>query len=189
MKTYPSTGNWREITDAIFLLSWRKFLVAGALWAAAVAAMWAIFGLLDVLFDALTGVNVVDFVHQTVTTEQATGLAATALPTLIFLFGAVAVPLYLLLTLAYTIVSTQPPRRYLQLSWYTLLLIPAFVVGVLLHNFVYAMFFPYFTITGGDEAVFFLVALLGIPLYLLLVVVNSIIHFIRGKGTEIAGSH
>jgi hypothetical protein len=58
-----------------------------------------------------------------------------------------------------------------------------------LHNFVYAMFFPYFVVTGGDEAVFFLAALIGIPLYLLVVIVNTVIHFISGKGAGVAGTH
>jgi len=159
------------------------------LWAAAVAATWALFGLLDVFFSVLTGANVVEIVRQALADGQRTGLAGGVLPALVFWVGAVIIPLYLLAALVYTIIRTQAPRRYLQLSWYTLLLIPAFVVGVILHNFVYAMFFPYFVVTGGDEAVFFLAALIGIPLYLLVVIVNTVIHFISGRGAGVAGSH
>lgn len=189
MKNNPSTSDWQKAADALLLPGWRKFLVVAVLWAAAVTATWALFGLLDIFFDALTGANVVDLVRQTLADRQTTGMAGSALSTLVFWFGAVIIPLYLLAALAYTIVRTQPPRRYLQLSWYTLLLIPAFLVGIFLHNFVYAMFFPYFVVTEGDEAVFFLVALIGIPLYLLLVVANTIRHFISGSGQDIPDPH
>jgi hypothetical protein len=189
MKNNRSANNWQKAADALFLPGWRKFLAVGVLWAAAVAATWALFGLLDVFFSVLTGANVVEIVRQVLADGQRTGLAGGVLPALVFWVGAVIIPLYLLAALVYTIVRTQAPRRYLQLSWHTLLLIPAFVVGVFLHNFVYAMFFPYFVVTGGDEAVFFLAALIGIPLYLLVVIVNTVMHFISGKGAGVAGTH
>lgn len=106
---------------------------------------------------------------------------AGLLPTLIFVLGTVVIPIYLVLALAYTIIRTQPRSRYLLLNRYTLLTIPAFFLGILLHNVVYAMFYPYFMREGGDEGVFFVVALIGIPLYFLLVLLNTIVKFISGR--------
>lgn len=189
MKFNPSMNRWQERADAIFLPGWRKFLAVGVLWVTAVVVTWSLFGLLDLFFSALRGEDVVELVRQALADGQVAGLGGSVLPALVFGLGAVIIPLYLLAALVYTIVRTQPSGRYLRLSWYTLLLIPAFFVGVFLHNFVYAMFFPYFVLTGGDEAVFFLVALIGIPLYLLAVVVNTVIHFISGKGADISGTH
>ncbi|NCF67365.1 MAG: hypothetical protein GWP61_15460, partial [Chloroflexi bacterium] len=73
----------------------------------------------------------------------------------------------------YTAVRRLQPKQYLLLSRWTLLVLPAFVVAVLLHNFVYALFYPAFLREDGDEGIFFVVALLGIPIYLVVVLVYS----------------
>lgn len=143
---------WQQILDPILLLNRRKLLLAIGVAVLAAALTWWL--------------------------ESSTGV----LQTVIFVTGAALVPLYLLAALAYTIVRTQPPGRYLRINRYTLLLIPAFVAGAVLHNVVYAMFYPMFTREDGDEGVFFIAALLGIPLYFLFLLLNTIVHALRGNG-------
>lgn len=176
-------GAWREKADALFWLNWRKFLAALLLWLITAAATWALFGLLDAFFRGLTGTDVVDLVRESVGGNGRVGV----LTAVVAGFGSAVIPLYLLLALVYTIVRTQPRRRYLRLSWYTLLVVPAFFLGVVLHNLVYAFFFPYFVQSGGDEPVFFISALLGLPLYLILVATNTIIHLIKGRRAGAVG--
>lgn len=188
-----SNRSWKQTFDAIFLFNWRKGFLVVLLLAATAVAMWAVFGMADLFFQGLSGEDVIGVVNRRLAGGQATGIAASGsgivLATLVYLVGAVLIPLYLLVAPAYTIVRTQPRRRYLQLSWFTLLLIPAFFLGVVLHNVFYALFFPYFVHTGGDEPVLFLAVFIGIPLYLLVIIVNTIIHFISGRGAGVAGSH
>lgn len=99
------------------------------------------------------------------------GILATAA----FILGTVVIPIYLVIALVYTIIRTQPRSRYLRFNRYTLLLIPAFVLAALLHNLVYAMFYPYYLREGSDEGVFLMLALLAIPFYILLTMFNTIL--------------
>ncbi|MBW2995747.1 hypothetical protein KY332_00440 [Candidatus Woesearchaeota archaeon] len=73
-------------------------------------------------------------------------------------------------------------EKYLLLNLKKLLLIiGAFILAVLLHNLVYALFFDYFSRTGGDEAFFFIIAIFVIPLYFLVSVGYTIFHHVRKR--------
>jgi hypothetical protein len=85
----------------------------------------------------------------------------------IFVLGIVVIPLYLLLSLFYTLIRKVPRDTYLVLGLRTLLVLPAFAIAVVLHNLNYGLFIDSFRRTGGDEALFFTVALLLLPLFLI----------------------
>jgi ligand-binding sensor domain-containing protein len=112
------------------------------------------------------------------------GLLATA----VFLAGTVVIPIYLLMALVYTVVRTQPRSRYMRLNRYSLLLIPAFFLAILLHNLVYAMFYPYYLREGSDEGVFLMLALFAIPFYFLLIVFNTIAWLFGGRHPDEEGA-
>lgn len=141
---------WRRGADAILLLSVRKILIVLLIWA------------LDWLISRL-------LIDQ-----------AGLLPEVVFQLGAAAIPLYLIVALAFTIVRTQPRGRYLRLNRYMLLLLPAFLLSAVLHNILYALYYPYFQREVGDEGPFFLLAVLVLPLYLLVVLLYTALTFIRG---------
>lgn len=69
------------------------------------------------------------------------------------------------------------------LTWKKLLLIPgAWILCVILHNLVYALFRSFFE-PGGDEPIFFLLAVVVIPLYALVTVIYSLVRV----GLRLAG--
>lgn len=73
-------------------------------------------------------------------------------------------------------------ERYLRLSWKRVLIIAAaWVLAVVLHNVIYGLFFDYFSRTGGDEPVFFILAVLVIPLYFIVSLVYTVIQISRGR--------
>jgi len=66
--------------------------------------------------------------------------------------------------------------KYLLLSWKRILIIAcAWVLSVLLHNIVYGLFYEHFSRTGGDEPVFFILAVFVIPLYFIISLVYTVI--------------
>jgi len=66
--------------------------------------------------------------------------------------------------------------KYLLLSWKRVLIIPsAWLLSVVLHNAIYALFYDHFRRTGGDEAAFFIFALFVIPLYFIISLVYTVI--------------
>ena len=66
--------------------------------------------------------------------------------------------------------------KYLLLSWKRVLIIAgAWVLSVILHNVVYGLFYEYFRRTGGDEAVFFILAIFVIPLYFIISLMYTVI--------------
>lgn len=74
--------------------------------------------------------------------------------------------------------------KYLLLNWKRLLVIAgAWVVAVLLHNAVYALFYGYFSRTEGDEPFFFILAIIIIPLYLIVALAYTGVRRLR-KGRE-----
>lgn len=150
----PASDLW-QLADTLFRLSWRKLLFSLLLLGLAALLTWTLF-------------------------RNRSGTWAT----LVVGLGAVLVPLYLLLALVYTIIRTQPRECYLCLNRKTLLLIPAFVLGVVLHNLLFALFFPYFQRYDGDEGVLFIATILGIPFYFLVVLVNTIITALRRRGED-----
>lgn len=66
--------------------------------------------------------------------------------------------------------------KYLLLSWKRVLIIAcAWVLSVVLHNVVYGLFYEHFSRTGGDEPVFFILAIFVIPLYFIISLVYTVI--------------
>ncbi|UCF06403.1 MAG: hypothetical protein JSV33_05060 [bacterium] len=78
-----------------------------------------------------------------------------------------------------TVQRSRADRLFL-LSWKrVLLIIAAWVVSILLHNAIYGLFIDYFRRTGGDEPVFFLLAVIVIPLYFIISIVYTVIKKLR----------
>ena len=72
--------------------------------------------------------------------------------------------------------GTRYYDKYLLLSWKRVLVIVcAWVLSVLLHNIVYGLFYEHFSRTGGDEPVFFILAVFVIPLYFIISLVYTVI--------------
>jgi hypothetical protein len=66
--------------------------------------------------------------------------------------------------------------KYLLLSWKRALIIAgAWVLSVVLHNVIYGLFYEHFGRTGGDEPVFFILAVFVIPLYFIISLVYTVI--------------
>ena len=75
--------------------------------------------------------------------------------------------------------------KYLLLSWKRMLIIAgAWVLSVLLHNAVYGLFYEHFSRTGGDEVVFFILAIFVIPLYF----ITSLVYTVVKKVTKLVGN-
>jgi hypothetical protein len=93
-------------------------------------------------------------------------------PNAVFILGTVLIPLYFLISLVYTVIRKHD--QYLLLSWKTLLIIPAGVLLVVLHNVIGFLFQEGFARVGGDERVFFL-AIPLIPLFFIISLVYTVI--------------
>ena len=66
--------------------------------------------------------------------------------------------------------------KYLLLSWRRFAIIAcAWVLSVVLHNVIYGLFYEHFSLTGGDEPVFFILAIFVIPLYFIISLVYTVI--------------
>lgn len=75
--------------------------------------------------------------------------------------------------------------KFFLLNWKrVLIVILAWVAAVILHNAVYALFFDYFNRSGGDEPVFFILAVFVIPLYFVVSLVYSAIRILRNRYGE-----
>jgi hypothetical protein len=156
MREKPNSGNrqqgWQRMADALLLFDWRKTFALFIIWLLCAILTWTVF-------------------------RSRGGILAMVVAEL----GATVIPLYLLLALAYTIVRTQPRSRYLRLNPFTLLLIPAVIGSIVLHNLLYATFYPYFQRQGGDEGVFFLLGVIVLPVYFLLVLGYTVITFVNDR--------
>lgn len=65
--------------------------------------------------------------------------------------------------------------KYLLLTFKRLLwIIGAWIAAVFLHNAIYALFYSFFTKNNGDEAFFFIVATIIIPLYFVVSLVYTV---------------
>ena len=72
--------------------------------------------------------------------------------------------------------------KWLLLSWKRVLIIGcAWMLSVLLHNLIYGLFYDYFRRTGGDEPVFFILAVIVIPLYFIISLVYTVISLVRSR--------
>ena len=96
-------------------------------------------------------------------------------PNAVFILGTVLIPLYFLISLVYTVIRKMEHDQYLLLSWKTLLIIPAWVLSVVLHNVIYYLFYEGFSRVGHDEWVFFTIALFVIPLFFIISLVYTVI--------------
>ena len=72
--------------------------------------------------------------------------------------------------------------KWFLLTWKKLLIIVGvWVLAVILHNLVYAIFFNYFQSTGGDEPFFLIIVAFVMPIYVLVCVIYSLIKKIKNK--------
>ena len=60
-------------------------------------------------------------------------------------------------------------------------LLLVFIGSVILHNLIYALFYDYYSGTGGDEPFFFIIAVIIIPLYFLIMLIYTLVKKIRDK--------
>ena len=97
---------------------------------------------------------------------------------IVFTLGTLIIPLYLIISLVYTAIRKVDRDRYLLLSWKTLLVIPAFALSVLLHGVIYGLFYESYSRYGGDEALFFIIALILIPIYIIISLIYSVIRML-----------
>ncbi len=73
-------------------------------------------------------------------------------------------------------------EKYFLLNWKkVLIIIIAWILAVILHNLTYALFYDFFSSTGGDEPVFFIIAVIIIPLYFIISIVYTITHKLKKK--------
>jgi len=143
----------RKMIDKCLLLSWRRVLIMAGAWILSALLHKAMYGPFDEYFAPQVGLA----------------------PNAVFILGTLVIPVYFIICLVYTAIRKIKYDQYLLLSWRTLLIVPAWVLSVVLHNLIYGLFFDHFSRMGGDEAVFFIVALLVIPLYLIISVVYTVI--------------
>jgi len=141
-------------SDNYLLLSKKRVLIIAGIWILSVLLHKAIY------YFAIQG-----------------SLVANAL----FILGTVVTPLYFLVSFVYTMIRKMGYERFLLLSWKTLLIIPAWILSVLLHNFIYAAFFDHYSRAGGDEAVFFILAIPVLPLYFIVSLVYTAIRLVRSR--------
>ncbi len=72
--------------------------------------------------------------------------------------------------------------KYFLLSFKRVLwIIGLWIAAVVLHNAVYALFYSYFTETNGDEPIFFIIAVILIPLYVIVSVFYTLIRYLIKK--------
>ncbi|MBU4308517.1 MAG: hypothetical protein KJ566_01860 [Nanoarchaeota archaeon] len=72
--------------------------------------------------------------------------------------------------------------KYFLLSWRKAwIIVVCWFLAVILHNLFYALFKSYFDATGGDEPVFFIIAIILIPIYVLICIVYSLIELIKRR--------
>lgn len=71
--------------------------------------------------------------------------------------------------------------KYFLLNWKKLyLVVIAWIVAVVMHNFVYGLFKAYFDAHGGDEPFFFIIAIFIIPAYFLISFIYTLYrYFVR----------
>ena len=149
---FANPSRWLNWLDLLFGWNRQKGIICLLLFVLAGGLHWTLYHLAP----------------QNISYWAALGNGVGLLPGTLFVMGTLVIPIYVLASLVYTTARTRPTAAYLQLSWRTLLLIPAFFIGVLLHNFIYALFYDHFSAYGGDEAVFFIVSLLLLPAYFLI---------------------
>ncbi|NCN51981.1 hypothetical protein GW931_03140 [archaeon] len=72
--------------------------------------------------------------------------------------------------------------KYFLLTWKkTGIILVSWFVSVILHNLVYALFKTWFQARNGEEAFFFIIAIIVIPLYVLVVLIYTLIRKIASR--------
>jgi len=72
--------------------------------------------------------------------------------------------------------------KWFLLTWKKIcLIIISWFVAVILHNFVYGIFKKYYDARGGDEAFFFIIAIIIIPIYFIFSITYSLFWLIKRK--------
>lgn len=72
--------------------------------------------------------------------------------------------------------------KYFILSFKRMLwIIGLWITAVLMHNAIYALFYSYYAENNGDEAVFFIIATIVIPLYAIVSVIYTLIRYLIKK--------
>jgi len=76
--------------------------------------------------------------------------------------------------------------KYFLLNWRKAwIIVVSWFVAVMLHNLIYGLgiyfFGKDFWGVGGDEALFFIIAIIIIPIYVLIVLIYSLIYLIKKK--------
>jgi len=160
---WSKKGERKMRFDRYLLLSRKRALVITCVWALSVLLHKAMYG----PFDAYLA------------TKGA--LAAEAA----LILGTVIIPIYSMISLVYTAVRRDTSEmgcdKYLLLSWKRVLAIPAaWALSVLLHNAIYALFYDHFSGTGGDEAIFFVLAIPVIPLYFVVAFLYTVVRHVGG---------
>jgi len=148
---YPALSVIRRVIDKCLLLSWKRVLIIVGAWVLSVLLHNLIYGLFYEHFRRTGGDGPVFFILATV-----------------------VIPLYFMISLLYTVIRKMEHDRYLLLGWKTLLIIPAWVLSVVLHNAIYGLFLEGFSRAGHDEGVFF-TAVFVIPLFFMISLVNTVI--------------
>jgi amino acid transporter len=107
---------------------------------------------------------------QTITTQIV--LSAN----IVFVLAQVLIPIYLLISIGYTLVRRMERDKYLLLRLETvLILILAGVLSVLVSIVFHHLFMDHFRRIGGDSTVFiFVLAFFGIPLYFIISIVYTV---------------
>ncbi len=72
--------------------------------------------------------------------------------------------------------------KFFLLSWKRILIIIcAWILSFILHNVIYGLFKEFFSRANADEPVFFLLAVIVIPLYFIISLVYTAVKKIRGQ--------
>jgi len=73
-------------------------------------------------------------------------------------------------------------NKWFLLNWKKLLIfIGAWFVAIILHNLTYTLFKSWFDARGGDEAFFFIIANIVIPLYFVISLVYTLVVYFKKK--------
>jgi len=73
-------------------------------------------------------------------------------------------------------------NKYFLLNFKKILfIIGGWIIAVVLHNLIYALFKSYFDSHGGDEPFFFILAVIIIPLYFLSSLIYTLVIYLRKK--------
>jgi len=73
-------------------------------------------------------------------------------------------------------------NKYFLLTWKKFfIIILAWFLAVILHNLVYGIFKIWFDVRGGDEAFFFIIAIIIIPIYFIVMLIYTIVNLLKKR--------